>query len=323
MHTIGVRHFLLGTYLLVLGGGGYLTYVQQEQTLTRLETQIQAQDQPASALGDLKERRNALQKRVDDLDAEWKNSYKRIPETIRSPQVMRYLTSVAGDGFDTFDLRTVGRRSENDHQVFVLEADGKASFQRLYHFIWTLENHRPFYRIENLELSLLDERTTDRTTGRPRMDVLVSFQMEVNAIFGLSGEASGGGQGERSDDGEELPVARTDPHPPVPSHVLPPSRAGVNPFYPLIFDQIPPNEHGRLNIEQAKFLSIVNGEAVFETEDGLVRIGEGDRVYLGRIVTVDAEDGRVVARLNKGGIVGTVERSLQESGSEFGAREPR
>ena len=37
---------------------------------------------------------------------------------------------------------------------------------------------------------------------------------------------------------------------------------------------------------------------------------EGDRVYLGRIVEVDPTEGRVVARLNRGGIVERVERTL-------------
>jgi hypothetical protein len=39
-------------------------------------------------------------------------------------------------------------------------------------------------------------------------------------------------------------------------------------------------------------------------------VREGDRVYLGRIEEVDPSEGRVVARLNRGGIVDRVERTL-------------
>ena len=102
--------------------------------------------------------------------------------------------------------------------------------------------------------------------------------------------------------------------------MLPNPSPEINPFYPLIFEEVPPNQYGRLNVESARLVSIVDGKALFQTGDGLQRVGEGDRVYLGRILEVAPAEGRVVARLNRGGIVDRVVRTL---GTESSLRRPR
>ncbi|PSQ76605.1 MAG: hypothetical protein BRD33_02965 [Bacteroidetes bacterium QH_6_63_17] len=63
-------------------------------------------------------------------------------------------------------------------------------------------------------------------------------------------------------------------------------------------------------MESARFLSIVDEQAIFQTSSGIERVQEGDRVYLGRIVDIDPSEGRVVARLNRGGVVDRVELTL-------------
>ncbi|PSQ67553.1 MAG: hypothetical protein BRD32_00400 [Bacteroidetes bacterium QH_2_64_74] len=78
-----------------------------------------------------------------------------------------------------------------------------------------------------------------------------------------------------------------------------------------MFENVPPNEYDRLDIESARLLSIIDEQAIFQTSEGLRRLGEGDRVYLGRIVEVDPVEGRVVARLNRGGVIDRVERTLR------------
>ena len=97
----------------------------------------------------------------------------------------------------------------------------------------------------------------------------------------------------------------------LPRAVFPEKNPPVNPFYPGILKQLPPNADNLIDIEKAKLVSIVGGRAVFQDEFGLRTVGEGENVYLGQITEIDPVEGRVVARLNRGGILDEVELHLE------------
>lgn len=306
MPDFDLRHILLVVYLLLVGSGAYITFVQQGQTIDALTQSIDATEDRWADLTALREKAARLDRQAAQGGVPRHERYKVIPDTMSTARLMGYLTALTQTGFHAFDLGTKGSRKEAGYRVYTMTAEGRASFRRLYHFVWTLENDRPFYRLRALELATVDERSTDEETGRTTMDVLVSFRMDVEAIYGLAGRRSR----PETDERDRFSIARTDSQPPVPVRVLPASEPPSDPFHPLVFEQVPPNEHGRLNVEEARFLSIVRGQAVFKTDQGLVRRGVGDRVYLGRIIDIDPAAGRLVARLDKGGVVERVERTL-------------
>jgi len=310
MFNLGSNQILLLSCLVLLvGTGTYLTYFRQQETLSTLEQEIEAKREEIDKIETLKNNLSEADAKFQQVRQRWENRYKTVPETMASPEVIEYLTTLTQTGFKTFNVASADAGGRDGYSVYAFNAEGKAFFTSLYEFVWTVENNRPFYRIRDLQLNYLEERSTNEETGRTMMDVLVSFQMEVEAIYGILG----GDAPARSSEGgerESLPVAQTTPTPPLPADVGPNPSPDVNPFYPLVFEQVPPNQHGRLNIESAQLISIVGGQAVFETEDEIQRVEEGDRVYLGRITEVSAANGRVVARLNRGGIIETVERTL-------------
>lgn len=310
MFNIGSNQILLLSLLLLLvGTGTYLTYFRQQSTLESLKQEIQAKQEEKEQIQTLQTDLTKAKAKLDTTRQQWRTRYKIVPETVSSPSAVRYLTELTQPGFETFDLSSEGVEKRDGYSVRAFSAEGKASFENLYQFVWTVENNRPFYKVRDLRLSYLEERTQNEETSRTEMDILVSFQMSVEAIYGAVGGVE---QGPPSDEREvqNLPVAQTSARPPLPSSVLPNSAPELNPFYPLVFDEIPPNEYGRLNVESASLISIIDGQAVFETEDGVERVAEGGRVYLGRIIEVNPSEGRVVARLDKGGIVENVERTL-------------
>lgn len=311
MFNLGTNQvLLLSCLLLLIGVGTYVTYFHQQATLDSLDQQIEDKQQEKERIQTLKTNVANAEETLTSARAEWQGQYKIVPETTSSPIVMGYLTELTQTGFQTFDVAS-GEPDERDgYNAYAFQAEGEAYFSSLYRFVWTIENNRPFYRIRNLDLDYLEERTSDEETGRTSMDVLVSFQMDVEAIYGAVG-------GIGADDGptderqmQALPVAQSRPSPPLPASVVPDPSPDINPFYPLVFEEVPPNQYDRLNVEAAQLISVISGQAVFEADGEIRRVGEGDRVYLGRIVEVDASEGRVVARLNRGGIVDTVELRL-------------
>jgi len=301
---------LLTCLVLVCGAGTYLTYFHQQETIASLEQEIEEKQQEQEEIRSLRSDRANAESRLQTVRRRWRTQYKVVPATISSPDIVSYLTELTETGFQQFDVMSAGSEERDGYSVHTFDATGKAYFTNLYQFVWTIENNRPFYRIRGLSLNYLEERETDEESGRTTMNVLVSFDMDVEAIYGAATDLPAPTPPSEGGEIERLPVAKTETSPPLPSSVVPNPAPEINPFYPLVFDEVPPNQYDRLDVESAQLLSIVDGEAVFQTGGGLQRVGEGDRVYLGRIVEVDPSEGRVVARLNRGGIVDRVERTL-------------
>ncbi|PSQ74431.1 MAG: hypothetical protein BRD39_01990 [Bacteroidetes bacterium QH_9_64_21] len=298
---------LISCLLLLIGVGTYLTYFRQQNTLQSLEEQIEEKQEEQEQIRTLQANLKDAETRFEKVRDQWETQYKIVPETVTSPDIVGYLTELTQTGFETVNISSAGSEDRDGYSVRTFGVEGQAFFTNLYRFVWTIENNRPFYRVRDLRLNYVEERNTDEETGRPSMDLFVSFQMDVQAIYGAVETI------EPTDEGEELqrlPVAQTAPSPPLPSSVLPNPAPDINPFYPLVFEEVPPNEYERLNVESARFLSIVDEQAIFQTSSGIERVQEGDRVYLGRIVDIDPSEGRVVARLNRGGVVDQVELTL-------------
>ena len=301
---------LLSCLVLVIGAGTYLTYFRQRDMIASLDKKIEAKREEQEQIRTLKANLNDAKNRFKTVRHEWRTQYKVVPQTISSPDIVAYLTELTQTGFKRFDVTSSGSEERDGYSVHTFNAEGEAYFMNLYRFVWTVENNRPFYRVRDLELTYLEERTTDEETGRTTMDLLVSFQMNVQAIYGATKDLPSPVPPSDGREVDQLPVAQTAPRPPLPSSVVPNPAPEVNPFYPLVFETVPPNEDDRLNVESAQLLSIIDGQAIFQTSEGLTRVGEGARVYLGRIVEVDPSEGRVVARLNRGGVIDRVERTL-------------
>lgn len=309
---------LLICLLLVAGVGTYLTYFRQRSTINELEQKISEKQQKRSEIEAMYEELVTSEEQFQKAAGKWQARYKLLPDTLSTPEMVGYLTELTQGGFDRFDVSLSGTQHEEEYSYHTFQASGTASFYHLYRFLWKIENNRPFYRVRNLNIESIDRRTTNEESGRTQMEIVAEFGLEIDGLFGgthpeeVAPQTVGGEE-------QGLPVARTPRRPPLPPHVLPSAEPAVNPFYPVILEEVPPNEHGRLNFEAANLVAIVDDRAVFESEEGTISLQEGDRVYLGRIIEVDAEKELVRARLNKGGIVDVIERRL---GGNASAQEP-
>ena len=249
-----------------------------------------------------------------DATRRWFARYKIIPEELSSPQVVGYLNSLTQSGFKNFDVRSTGTKVTEDYQFHTYAIDGRGYFSSLYSFVWDIENNRNFYRIDDLTLDNIDLITEDRNTGKERLQIMVSFRMNLRAYFsGTEGVSAPEELFADLMEGESLPNGWSSQLPPVPKNILPDKSPAINPFYPGILKSIPPNTDGLLEIENTntELISIVGGKAVFKDATGYRSLGNGERIYLGQITDIDPVEGRVAARLNKGGIIDDVEIFLQ------------
>lgn len=249
-----------------------------------------------------------------DATRRWFSRYKIIPEELNSPEIIGYLNGLTAAGFKNFDVTATGTKTEPDYSLHSFAIEGRAYFSSMYKFIWDIENNRNFYRIDNLILDEIDLITEDRRTGKEKMQIMVSFRLNLNAYFsGTEGVSAPEELFADLMEGEALPTGWSSQLPPVPEDILPSNSPAVNPFYPGILENLPPNSDGLLEIENSgtQLISIVGGKAVFQDQTGYRTLGPGDNIYLGVINSVDPLEGVVTARLNKGGIIDDVEVRLQ------------
>jgi len=303
----------------IVVAGVYVTMFKQPEELARVEKAEKVIRLKQAELASLESEHLTSVEQADAALNKWRSRYKVIPPKLTVSEVVGYLNKLTRTGFEVFDVTFSGTENTGNYSFHSFSISGRGYFSELYRIVREMENNRYFYRLPELTLVHMDLVTEDPETGREELKVMVSFQMQIDAIFGGAEgmSAPDGDDGGTSEPQGDLPVARAPSDmPPVPAEVLPEERPDVNPFFPLIMDRLPPNTEGLIEVERAQLVSIVAEQAIFQDEGEYRSVGVGDDVYLGQITAIDPIEGRVEARLNKGGIIDNVELVLQ-SGERY------
>lgn len=281
---------VLGILCVLIGGvGSYLIFWKYPAEVQHLKKEEKVLRMRKAKLSDLFAEEGKRKSRAQAIQTKWETRYKTIPDTLRSSDVVQYVSERTQRGFKNTHVTYQEPLTIQGFEAHRFRVEGTGYFMFLYQLIWQMEQERRFFRVENLRMEYNNYIEKNPDPGTQSQHVMVDFSFTLDAFSsGL----------EAMDSGTALAK--------VPQRVFPPRRPNVNPFYPIIFKTLPPNTGGLVNIETAKLISIVGHDAVFKDNDSVQRLSVGDSVYLGRIVSVDPKKGRVIARLNKGGITDRV-----------------
>jgi len=84
-------------------------------------------------------------------------------------------------------------------------------------------------------------------------------------------------------------------------------------FYPLIRNEIPPNNDKLLDVQSAQLLALIpDGAFLVDASGTTYLLWEGDQVYLGYLTNINYQDNQVNFVLNKGGIIENVTLKLEK-----------
>ena len=294
---------LFVAWLILTGVGVYLTYFKLPDEIAHYEKLEKLAHMRETEMGSLLAEYSASEERAREVESRWRSRYRYIPASLTTPEVVARLNELSRQGFETFNVQFMGSGQTQSVNYYTFRIEGRGYFYHLYRFVWEIENTPELYRIRNLSLDHIDLVKADRASGKERMMVMVSFNMQLEAYYGGL---------------PDLQVAHMADslYRRLPRAVFPEKNPPVNPFYPGILEQLPPNSDNLIDIEKATLVSIVGGRAVFQDASGLRTVGVGENVYLGQITEIDPIEGRVVARLNRGGILDEVELHL-ETGERY------
>jgi len=274
--------------LLILGGAGWgwlkLTYgdilEKLEVTVVKREARL---DELEIILADYDYMKESL-----DQTLRRQKYYPKVllpEETVH--ETYKYLESIAGRraSFD-YEYKLSGISEEGDILFANYQLKGKGSYRNINKFVHYLENSKPLYKIESLNLS----RPAGSQSASGDIDVTLKFK----GIFSV-------GENPENLEDEEIYVLKDAVY-----------STRYNPFRPFVLNILPPNTENLLVVERARVIAILKGLAYIQHQQGnMLTMRVGDRVYLGILEKIDLKKGEVVFAMNRGGIFDRVILKLE------------
>lgn len=266
--------------VLVLGGGGYWVFGRQRGKIEELKKERTQVKKDLDALGDVNANLITIAAQLDTAKVDWQNMPKLILPAEDPAGTYAYLNRIMSTPGSTVKLNFVYKGGGGDSLLQWNRysiSEGDATYNDLYGFLWRIENQRRLYRIENYNMS--ERREVDPETGGQTSRMAFGMDLLGYAMPGTEPPAA---------QGEEFAELRGIKH---------------NPFRPLVYEEIPPNTQGLVEVDKSQLMGIA-GRTIFvrDQQKKTVELSVGGKVYLGRLVKVDQLKGKAYFSLNKGGV---------------------
>ncbi len=277
----------LGVLLfLVFVVGGYVSFISQPGKLKgiakeskHVESQLQDKVVQERAISDMQ---NTLRETIH----RWNNRLKEIPQFDISSQTYGYLSRIIDEsGFMKLNMSFNGTKSLSKYGYNTYHIIGSAEFPNIFRFMWLLENGRRLYKITTIAMK--SEEKLDTAGNLPTIQL--NYEMDIQSYF-------------TSEKSLNTPVMNPDSTPePITS----------NPFEPFIFGEVPKNTRNLVDVSNLSVKAVADSKALVMDGSGrLITLKLGDPVYLGKVETINPEDGSIVFRMNRGGIIDTVRKQI-------------
>ena len=279
-----------GMLVLVLASGIYWTVIRQASQIEAFRDREGALQVELEKIQTVLAVYDSTRTGLERLKTRWQSRTQVVPSEDTAARTLAYLNELArasGRGVN-FDFLSKGSWNLGTHSVNAYGLEGEARFQNLCAFIWNLEHGRRFYTVDQLEIIY-----NERELGEPRWD-WVTFKMAIRGYYEPDSRI------------EDLPqsvsLARAD-------------LGTGNPFRPHITRTLPANEKGLFEVEGARLEALTREVAFLVDRKGQqALLREGDRVFLGRLSTIDLDKNEARFVLNKGGIVERLELKVDFAG---------
>jgi len=265
--------------VLLCGISGYIVFYHYPAQIKDAEKKIASLRKEIVSLEGIEQEYNNIDKIIKEKEQRLANLDKRVVPAVTPAESYRYLISILEySGMLDFDILFQGTSEGKGYKYNVYNIKGEGPFYVIYEFITYLEKGPLFYKIERLNLRMVESK--DKETMM--YQIIIPFEMEIWALFA---------------DVQDLPpIKRTLASVRVPQ--------ATNPFYPFIYNNLPANADSLPEVERADLKAIVNDRILLSDADGVIHdLKEGDRVYLGYLRRIDADNNEAEFILNKGGIV--------------------
>lgn len=273
--------------LLILGMGIFMTVFSLPKKLKTLDTEIKKIEVDLQNTPDLANQYNVSVAQLEESKKRWETRNKDVPPKDITGETYGYFNSMIDvSGEVKMDMSYVGPQEFGHYGFNVYTLKGEATFDNLFKFIWYTENGRRLFKISNLTLRGYEAKSKESAETK----ILVLFDMELQAYYSSIPELNTA-PGQRN----VVPVTLT-----------------TNPFFPLIFREIPPPQADEIEIERSILNAVIPGKAFIIDQNQKSRSLEvGDKIYLGYVTKIIPDQGKVECLLNKGGVAERYELTIR------------
>lgn len=268
------------------GGWGYIYFFQQTR-LSTLETEYSDKQSELQNKQQIANRYEDVLKNYESVNEYFQNYEKALYPDHNEEQVFDFLNRVnSGRAYTDFTFEFTDSTTNGEYGIINMKVEGSGYYRNVLNFVRRVELSKPVNKVEKMSIVPLN---TLEDYGR------VDFSFELDSYYN------------RSDIVEDQELAATD-------DIL---ASIYNPFYPLIRENIEPNEDNLINIQSSKLLALSADRAFLINQSGaLEKLHVGDKVYLGTLTNIDVNRRTATFRLNRGGIVEMVTLEVDNENSE-------
>lgn len=271
---------VLGSFLIILATVcGYFVLWAYPAKLEAAQTELDKVNREIKKLEGLEAQFYDLESLIKEKEEKIAAINKRVTPDITTADVYGYLNTILNySGIIEFNLATGESKDFKGFGYRNYFLRGEATFNRIYNFIWYIEQGPHVYEITRVNLKGLESKDPETE----KIELVIPFDMEIRAYYANV---------------ENLP------NPPKTLRDVRVSKAG-NPFYPYILRNLPPNVDNLVDVERAELKAVIPGKALIADSNGKIHVlKEGDPVYLGFLTKINTETAEAEFTLNKGGII--------------------
>jgi Tfp pilus assembly protein PilO len=268
--------------LIVIGAGGFLFIrFYQQPKIERLEEEVASLQTEYDNKKAIADQLPSLELQFEEAKMFIENFDKTLFRTENPDRIYRYLSLLGDTDPIEFDYVFSDSTNTDRYGIVTSQLSGRGRYASVLNFLTRIENSEPVQKIENLVIS---------PDGQEDGYNNVTFTMQLSSYY------------DRNNYFDETGT------PDISGRI---SMATSNPFYPLI-RSIEPNTENRINVEESQLVGIGNGIVYLLDQGGVLQtLREGDRVYLGRLESININQGIANFILNKGGIIETVSLEVE------------
>jgi Tfp pilus assembly protein PilO len=272
---------LLLALIIIYGAGyAYMHYFQKEEIeqlegrVATLENRLNQDTQTAELVPMLREQYDQASEFIENYD-------KSIFRNNNPDEVFRFLTLL--NQMSNLNFNYVFRDSSvtADYGIIRSEITGSGTYAGLMRFMNAIENSEPVQKINEVTIT---------PVGSPGEFQNVNFTFHVRSKY------------------DSQRIFNLDRTPGISTRNV---SSAHNPFFPLI--RTPdPNVDNLPDVDNSRLIGLTPTAVYLRSQDGrMVTLRPNDRVYLGRLESIDARRGRATFRLNRGGIIDVVTLEVQ------------
>lgn len=279
---------LVGLLLIVIAAGIVYNYFIQESSIKNRQDKLKKLQSFNYKTDEITQQLKDLSKRANVLDSLLASRRFNIPYNLSSINFFKFMNSISStfSPVTKINVEYVDKFDEKEFTYYEYKIEANGEYNDIFKIIYSIEHSKELKKIKSVSINSIVSSDKNKVP-----EFLVRSTIITDVYFAHN---------DRFATKKLLENDLT-------------ARPQYDIFYPLIRNEIPPNNEGLLDVQGAKLLAIIPEGAFLSDSNGKTfLLWEGEQVYLGYLTKIDYDNNKVNFIINKGGIIEKVSLSLEK-----------